>query len=105
MHTPKITGWQSLKHIGLSPAAAKLYITLAKQKNPLNVREIIIQAKTTPTTTYRALEELTEKGFIQRKKLIHAARYNALPLDLALVRYSDYQHRLTRDLSEDLALC
>lgn len=50
------------------------------------------------SSVFRGLQELTDKGFVHRSKIIHVSSYRAVPLTHALNNYAEYQRQLARPL-------
>jgi len=89
----------TLRALGLSPNACRCYLVLMSYTpSPLQASEIATHAKQKPSSTYRALRELTTKGFVREHRLVGANRYWAEPLTDALDNYALYQRQLARPL-------
>ena len=74
-----------LKKLGLSPYEAKCYVTLVKYSS-LSGKDIAKKSGVPPTSVYRNLESLQEKGFVsllQKEPLI----YQAVNPEIAITHY------------------
>lgn len=88
-----------LRKLGLSPTACRCYLYLAAQlPRGLRSARIAEGLSVKPSSLFRALNELTEKGFVQQIRIIHAASYRAEPLTHALDNYAQYQRHLATPL-------
>tara|TARA_Y100000034_G_scaffold81327_1_gene97452 strand:+ start:1066 stop:1803 length:738 start_codon:yes stop_codon:yes gene_type:complete len=90
-----------LQKLGLSPYEAKCYVALLKWGN-LGGKELAKKSHVPPTSVYRNLESLREKGFVQllqKEPLV----YQAVNPEIALTHYVNYKKVLLEEV-ENAAL-
>lgn len=88
-----------LQKIGLSPYEAKSYVALLKHGS-LGGKEIAKKAEVPPTSVYRNLESLKEKGFVQllqKEPLV----YRAVEPEIALTHYINYKKVLLEEVETE----
>ncbi|MBU1973818.1 MAG: helix-turn-helix domain-containing protein, partial [Nanoarchaeota archaeon] len=87
-----------LKKLGLSPYEAKSYIVLVKF-GPLSGKNIAKKAEVPPTSVYRNLESLREKGFVQilqKEPLI----YQAVDPEVAITHYVNLKKVIWEEIEQ-----
>ena len=85
-----------LQKLGLSPYEAKCYVALLKYGN-LGGKELAKKSHVPPTSVYRNLESLREKGFVQllqKEPLI----YQAVNPEIALTHYVNFKKVLLEEV-------
>ena len=93
---------QILQAMGLGPAAARCYLILTEcLPRAERVSFITSQSGQSSATTYRALDELIQKGFATKTRIIAATTYRALDPATAIDNYAAYLRRLVRPLTRD----
>jgi sugar-specific transcriptional regulator TrmB len=87
----------SLTTIGLTKTQACCYGILSQGRGQ-SAPELAKQVGVNRNTLYRMLQNLQEKGFIEKWHIIGPAKYRGVPLTHALVAYADYQRRQVKEL-------
>ncbi len=88
-----------LQKLGLSPYEAKSYVALLKQGS-MGGKETAKKAGVPPTSVYRNLESLREKGFVQllqQEPLV----YRAVEPEIALTHYVNFKKVLLEEVENE----
>ena len=97
-NAPAADDVRALTTIGLTKHQARCYAFLLGQTASFSAGELAQELKTSRTYLYPLLEDLRIKGFVEKWQIIGSAQYRAVPLQQALVAYTDYQRQQVRQL-------